>query len=223
MAAFETERDYARQTLEAQTVQLDLNYRQQVKEHRKVISDPISYLERAKSIRGLEDQRNIYKQNVKRYVDTVNQRYGEGTTDKYEIKVPTSHHTAAVTAATDVGFYRGYVKSFDKQPNDKSTKHVYRSEAVHLAREYQGLEARLADMGTDRHTMRKTAIKSLRDMEFGLNRRAHAIRIGSMRYLGSRQKASGDRSLKAALQEMSTRKKSAKNSFEKILYQTSIP
>lgn len=223
MAAFESERDYARRTLEAQTIQLDLNYKQRVKEHRTRIADPVTYLERAKSIRGLEDQRNIYKQNVKRYVDTVNQRYGEGTTDKSEVRVPTTHHTAAITAATDVGFHRGYVKAFDKQPNDKPMKHFYRSEAVHLAREYQALEGRLASLGSDRHTMRKTALKSIRDMEFGLNRRAHAIRIGSMRYLGSRQKAAGDRSLKGALQEMSTRKKSAKHSFEKILYQTSIP
>ena len=167
--------------------------------------------------------RKTYKHNTQRYVDTVNQHAGQEIASREEIKVPTKLHAAAASVAAHVGLYKGYVSSFDRQPSDKSVKHYYRKEALNLARDYNTHEANMIPMSADRYTMRRCALKSLRDMDFTLNRRAAAIKVGSIRYMGMRQKGEGDKSLKAALNEMSYRKKSAKAAAHRILYQTSIP
>lgn len=223
MAAFDTEREYARRTLEAQSLNLDRDYRTAVKQQKAPVTDPREFIERRKRMSEMEGMRRTYKNNLERYVHTVNSHKGPGASSKAEVRIPTKHHTAALGAASQVGLYRGYVKAFDRQPSDKSVKHYYRHEAVRLAKEYNAKEAELVPSGSDRHTIRRSALKTIRDMDFDLNRRASAIKVGSIRYMGLRQKGDGDKSLKAALNEMSHRKKSAKAAAQRILYQSSIP
>lgn len=222
-AVFEAERSVAADRIRSQGTIIKEEYGNAIRQNKHVpIRHVGDYLSRHQRLESVRNRQTIYGKNVKSYSATVNEHKGLAAVNPRQMKVVTSKHKTALAASVDLAHYRNYVDVYDNQPKDRSVKYALRTAATQSAGAYAKQSTALSQVNGDYPTMRKAALKTIRDMHFHEDRKAHAIKIGALRYLGTRQKDGGDRSLRGAVNLMSQEKKQAKRLAHQILYRSSI-